>query len=156
MTNSRLFNHTHKSVSKMKKFLFALSAVMFLAVASVQVSAQVYSMKTATGLDTARAINATPKILKLAVSKYYPSQSILVEVTRSGGTLAGKATLEGSKDGTTYYQIKTDSLTVYNVATAQAKFFTLPAANIPYYQVRFVGSGTMEAILRASLILKKP
>lgn len=138
----------------MKTIKIATFATLFI-LASLTGFSQNYSLKTATGLDTAKAINATPKILKLAVSKYYPSQSILVELSKNSGTVAGKITLEGSKDGTTYYQIKTDSLTVYNVAQ-QAKFFTLPSANIPFWQVRYVGSGTMEAILRATLILKKP
>jgi hypothetical protein len=88
--------------------------------------------------------NATPISVVKEVKGVAKSVTIQFVVTKATGTIAGKATVQGSLNGTNYVNL--DSMTLTDVATnSQVTEF----ANNPYryYRVLVVGSGTMTGTL---------
>ena len=65
-------------------------------------------------------------------------------VTKISGTVAGTAVLQGSLDGSSYYTISTDTLTLSDVSS-QTLIWTVSENYYINYKVLFTGSGTMSA-----------
>jgi environmental stress-induced protein Ves len=61
--------------------------------------------------------------------------------TKTSGTVAGTAVLTGSLDGTNYFAVGADTLTLANVAT-NSKVWQVDKSRYRYYRVKVITSGT--------------
>lgn len=91
----------------------------------------------------------------------YATISIQCKIVKVSGTVAGTVTLQGSVDGTNYETVDTMTMitdavtyTATNVAT-QTKTFIIDHNPYLYYKLRYIGSGTMAAILSGYLLPRK-
>ena len=166
MTNSKNFNHTHKSVSKMKKFPFALVAVMFSLVAT-QVSAQTVKAnktmyvitsdvanKSSAQKQMDTITNTATKTQTLAIAQLHRNAEVHVKARQLSGTAAGYVILSVSNDGTNF--AKVDSVRIYSVAGIQTKRIALNATPAKYIRTSYTGVGTMSAELKSEFITLAP
>jgi hypothetical protein len=126
------------------KFLFILFVSMMAFAANAQISFT--SPATLTNAATAystRTINGPARSL-----------SIQMVVTKTSGTVAGTASLEGSHDGTNYASISASTFTLTDVAS-QNFIWNLAPAPVPYYRVKFVTTGTMVAVPAVTAVVRK-
>lgn len=132
----------------MKKFLLLSVFALTVFAAHAQFGKPI-KMPLAVG-DTAVNTTAAAKIITTTAG--YNAIGIQPVVTKVSGTVAGKAYLLWSLDGTNY--IKTDSITLTNVTTNTAVWAkqTTPAG---YYKVQVVGTDTMAAILSVWYTIRK-
>lgn len=93
--------------------------------------------------------NTTPASVTKEVTGVSSSVSVQFVVTKVSGTIAGKAYVQVSLDGTNYVSI--DSMTLTDVATNSQ---TTEIADNPYrfYKVQVVGSGTMAGTLSGYIL----
>lgn len=126
----------------MKKLFSILIAFAFVGLGAF---AQSISM---TG-NGAIATNTGTAACSLKVSSYYHTVSVQAVFTKTGGTLAGTATLQGSVDGVTWETVPTSlvagaasTYTVTDVAS-QGKTFVITGSPFLYYKISWTGTGTM-------------
>jgi hypothetical protein len=86
--------------------------------------------------------NAVPSFVK----------SFTAVVTKSTGAVAGKVYLQGTNDGTTYFDI--DSLTLQDQATNK-KHFPLTSTVYYSYRVQFTTTGTQKSYITVAM-LRRP
>jgi hypothetical protein len=132
----------------MKKIVFILLAVVCFASAQSQ-----SNMTTAAGASTSTLTNAgTVTFTYGAVTGAPKVVSAVAALTKASGTVSGTVYFEGSNDGTYYGVISSSSL---SDASANYSFKDVDAGYL-YYQIRFVGSGTLSATVRAKILIRKP
>jgi hypothetical protein len=119
----------------MKKLLFA--AVLTLI--TVGLMAQ-----TPMAGNPATVTNAASTFVQKEITGACRSVSVQFVLTKTSGTIAGKATVQGSLDGTNYTNI--DSLTLTDVTT-NTLITELSTCPYRFYKVLVVGSGTMGGVL---------
>jgi hypothetical protein len=126
----------------MKKFLFAV----LISVVSLSVNAQ---QRVVSAKDT--NTNATTTYVTFAgISSNVKSFSAVV--TKISGTVAGTVILQGTVDGTNWYNI--DTLTLANQATNQRSY--VPTKTSYYsYREAFTTTGTQVSSLVASYCWRK-
>jgi len=134
----------------MKKLLSFIALMFaFVAISSAQSVAMTGSgdslSNTATKTVTTR-VTGTPT----AVSVSYV-------LTKSTGTPAGTAYLQGSADGgLTYVTIQTtDTLKVTNVTTNKKVWVVSSPKNYTHYRVTYTGVGTMKVYIAAYILVRK-
>lgn len=76
-----------------------------------------------------------------------------LKVVRVSGTAAGTAKLQGSLDGTTWYDIGS-AFTITNTAT-QSNVWTVTPSNFIYYRVNVAASGTMVIAPTGKALIRK-
>lgn len=103
---------------------------------------------TMTG-SPATVTNAVATSVKQKVSRASQSVTIQFVLTKTSGTIAGKATVQGSLDDVNYVNL--DSLTLSNVTT-NTKISTFSGNPYLYYRVLVVGSGTMAGTLNGYIL----
>lgn len=88
----------------------------------------------------------------------YSNVSIQPKVTRISGTMNSNSTpkLQGSLDGTNYYDIVGDTLHITNTASPIVDDWLLTSQGYKYYKVTWTGTGTMSAKLEAIIYTVKP
>lgn len=136
----------------MKKFLTLALSFLF----SISAFSQAVTMVTAGSPVTNTGVAAsTSKVT--GSTAHVTIQSVF---TKTSGTLAGTATLQGSVDGVNYVTIPTASIvsatatyTVTDVAN-QSVVFVINRNGFLYYRISWTGTGTMAGTL-ASYILTK-
>jgi len=144
---------------EMKKLIaFALGAMfLFIGVSGQAQTIPTRLLSTVVGKTTVQAqmdtvANTATKSQKVAIAKRWQQATIQVVLRTITGTPAGKVILLGSLDGTTFAQVKTDSLMVG--AAALSKLFTISQTPYNYYQLSYTGSGTMSVEMKSLLTLK--
>ena len=122
----------------MKKLLFLTIALFLLAFAG---HSQVVSTMSRS-LDTIS--NTTAQNAYLQVASNPQKVAVQIVVTKRTGTIAGKAELQGTLDGTNYKRIATDTLFLTNQTTNHYIWVVTNPVYISY-RVLITGSGTMSA-----------
>lgn len=129
----------------MKKLLSILFSLALLLSFTSVASAQSFPM---TGNDVVLTGSATVAC-SLKVSNPYSTVSVQTVFTKTSGTLAGTATLQGSIDGVTWETIPVSlvaggasTYTVTDVAS-QGKTFVITGSPFLWYRVIWTGTGTM-------------
>lgn len=129
----------------MKKASLFLVGLLFSILSFGQVA-----MTAASGTVTN---SGTGTITRAMESVAYTKVSVQAIFTKTSGTLAGTATLQGSLDGTNYATVATGqtvagaaTYTVTDVAT-QSVIFTINGNPFKYYRVSWTGTGTMVGVI---------
>jgi hypothetical protein len=88
----------------------------------------------------------------------YSNVSIQPKVTRISGTMNSNSApkLQGSLDGTNYYDIVGDTLHITNTGSPIVDDWLLTSQGYKYYKVTWTGTGTMSAKLEAIIYTVKP
>lgn len=140
----------------MKKLLSIIALSLFMFVGVFAQTAPV--TMTTTGSPVTNTGTATSTT---TVTDTYKQISIQAVFTKTSGTLAGTATLQGSLDGTNYLTVPT-AVTVAGAATytvtdvaSQSVIFIINNAPYKYYRVSWTGTGTMIGTLASYLMAKK-
>lgn len=138
----------------MKKFkVFITGALLVATVAfSYNVQAQYADMLSASGATTETAV-ATAVYVRASVTKVNTTTSIVVNVAKVSGTVAGTVVLQGSNNGADFRTLPTAvaaSFTATDVA-AQGITWVLTGNPYRYYQVLYTPTGTMNATFTAQL-----
>lgn len=141
----------------MKKIL-VLSLLCVGLFAAPKVHAQVDLTSVAYGNTKDTVTNTGTKILYAKVTGFKETITIIVDVTKISGTLAGSLKPVVSKNGTTWYDAtgyttSDTTLTVTDVA-AQGKAYQC-RKGYQYYGVQWTGSGTMSGSFIATLLARK-
>lgn len=137
----------------MKLKHFFLSLVILLSFTSVFAQLpNAYPITMTNSLDTIS--NTTPQNCSITVTEYNKLVAAQIVVTKRTGTIAGKAELQGSIDGTNYKRIATDTLLMTNQTT---NTYVWVISNPCYYKYRILvtGSGTMSASISGSFLKRK-
>jgi hypothetical protein len=130
----------------MKKILI----LMFVIIGAIQSQAQRATLIPLAAGDT--AVNTTTANKVISATAGYSAIGIQPVITKVSGTVAGKAYLYQSLDGTNY--IKTDSITLAD-QTTNTTIWTKTTTPAVYYKVQVAGSGTMSAIMRVYYVARK-
>lgn len=98
-------------------------------------------------LDT--VVNTATEYMYMTVSGSYETAAFQVVNTKISGTVAGTCLLEYSVDGTNYITVPSaDTLTNTDIAT-NSLVWTLTKPEASYYRIKYTGSGTMSAQMKA-------
>ena len=126
----------------MKKLFALLIAFTFL-------SAGVFAQSLTMTGNGAIATNTGTAACSLKVQSAYHTVSVQAVFTKTSGTLAGTATLQGSIDGVTWETVPVSlvaggasTYTVTDLAS-QGKTFVITGSPFLYYKISWTGTGTM-------------
>ena len=132
----------------MKNLLLSISIFAMLCVAQFS-----FSQTTMTGSDT--VVNTATVNLDVTLKGSASSVSFHVIVDELSGTTDGTALLQGSNDGTTYFDLNTDTFQLADVATPQGYGWYINGCNpYLYYRIKVTGVGTMSAIASGYAMLR--
>ncbi len=131
---------------KSRFFILMLFALIFSVSAYSQTRA---GIMTGSG-DT--LVNTATKDLLFKVTTSNEVASFQVVNTKLSGTVAGSSFFQASNDGVNF--INLDTLVNTNVTT-NTKFFVDSPTKYLWYRIRWTGSGTMSAIPRGFVILRR-
>ena len=141
----------------MKKLFFiaCLSLIGFMAQAQ---SVTVMKNATYTTLTSDTVTNTGSGAVFINLNSAYTNVSIQPKVTRISGTMNSNSApkLQGSLDGTNYYDIVGDTLHITNTASPIVDDWLLTSQGYKYYKVTWTGTGTMSAKLEAIIYTVKP
>jgi hypothetical protein len=124
----------------MKKILIALLLVIGLG-ATAQTSKVVMLKSTTTAKTLDTVTNTGTRIQRLQIPSYNDVVTVQPTFTKISGTAGGTVTLMGSVDNVAYSAIGS-AYTVTDTATQTTSFSVNPSI-YQYYQLRYVGTGTM-------------
>ena len=139
-----------------KLFIIAcLSLIGFMAQAQ---SVTVMKNATYTTLTSDTVTNTGSGAVFINLNSAYTNVSIQPKVTRISGTMNSNSApkLQGSLDGTNYYDIVGDTLHITNTASPIVDDWLLTSQGYKYYKVTWTGTGTMSAKLEAIIYTVKP
>jgi len=112
--------------------------------------------KAPAALTNSAAAIVDAGIVTAPVTLTYDAATVTFQtlVTKVSGTVAGVVKIQGSLDGTTWFNATTDSLALQNLTTNQYKTII---TNNPwyYYRVYAKGSGTMNATITSFVLPRK-
>lgn len=123
----------------MKKLLFIAAFVFSLTANAQSKVVMLKSTTTSKTLDT--VTNSGTRIQRLQIPAYQDVITVQPTFTKISGTAGGTVTLMGSVDGVAYSAIGS-AYTVTDTATQTTSFSVNPSI-YQYYQLRYVGTGTM-------------
>lgn len=142
-----------------KYFLIVLMLAAFIG-ADAQVTAKMKTTLTGS-LDSAICTNTGTASLVVRMQRT-KAQSIQVNIVKTSGTLAGTMTLYGSNDGVNWVALtdatSAPTITTYTVTdggtygTPQTKVWHLGFHVYAYYQISWVGSGTMAGYFKSWML----
>lgn len=140
----------------MKKFLILLSVVVGFASTTMAQRATLFPLVAGDTLTTSSSRDTVTKTFTATAG--YSALGIQVVTTKVSGTVAGKAYLYSSLDGTNY--TLTDSSAAFADQTTNTAFFTKTTTPYVYYRVRVQdaigGSTSTQAnIVRVYYVLRK-
>lgn len=133
----------------MKRFLFLLVATTLLAVVGKAQFPVAMPLVAGDSVVNGATVNKTIGI----ISTGYEGIVIQVRGVKNTGTVGGTIGIYGSLDGTNYDLIGS-AFTATDVAT-NVKSFYITAPVPAYLQVRWTGTGTMNAVLRVSYVIRR-
>ena len=139
-----------------KLFIIAcLSLIGFMAQAQ---SVTVMKNATYTTLTSDTVTNTGSGAVFINLNSAYTNVSIQPKVTRISGTMNSNSApkLQGSLNGTNYYDIVGDTLHITNTASPIVDDWLLTSQGYKYYKVTWTGTGTMSAKLEAIIYTVKP
>lgn len=140
-----------------KLFIFLALGFMFLATETkAQTVASLANVDYPTLLiDT--VTNTGTGALFITLTQPYSNLTIQPKVTRISGTMNSNSApkLQGSIDGTNYYDIAGDTLHITNTASPIVDDWVKTSQAYKYYKVTWTGTGTMSAKLEAKIFLVK-
>lgn len=141
----------------MKRILFLLLLGANV-LAAPKVNAQVDLTSVAYGNAKDTVTNTATKVLYTKVTGHRETITIIVDVTKISGTLAGTLKPVVSKNGTTWYDATgfttSDTALVITDVAAQGKAYSC-RRGFQYYGVQWTGAGTMSGSLVATLLARK-
>lgn len=138
----------------MKKILLSLLMVCLL---SVTTTIAQDSFKSPFGFATDTVSNTGTAYLTIATNQRNDHAVVQVVVTEISGTTGGTITLQGSVDGTNFYDL-TDSTSVPELTTktplnvASQNFAWVIDNRHPFLRVSYTGTGTMSAYFSAKRV----
>jgi hypothetical protein len=140
----------------MKKFLILLSVVVGMVSTTIAQRATLFPLVAGDTLTTSSSRDTVTKVI--TVTAGYSALGIQVVTTKVSGTVAGKAYLYSSLDGTNY--TLTDSSAAFANQTTNTAFFTKTTTPYVYYKVTVQdaigGSTSTQAnIVRVYYVLRK-
>jgi len=140
----------------MKKFLILFLAVVGVISTTVAQQATLMPLKAGDTLTTSSSRDTVTKIINATAG--YSALGIQVVTTKVSGTVAGKAYLYSSLDGTNY--TLTDSSAAFANQTTNTAFFTKTTTPYTYYKVTVqdaIGgsTSTQSNIVRVYYVLRK-
>jgi hypothetical protein len=140
----------------MKKFLIILAVVVGFASTAFAQRATLFPLIAGDTLTTSTSRDTVTKVI--TASAGYSALGIQVVTTKVSGTVAGKAYLYSSLDGTNY--TLTDSSSAFANQTTNTAFFTKTTTPYVYYKVTVQdaigGSTSTQAnIVRVYYVLRK-
>ena len=149
----------------MKKIIFAIAVLAYLAVAVTKSEAQVVSKNLYTTLtstvDSIRCISTTPNFLYVRdMTQAWHTGAFQVTITRVSAAIGGTITAQGSVDGTNWFNASFntgDTITVADAAS-QVKVITVKAKDgypFRYYRLNFVGASSDTMTVRAKFVGRK-
>lgn len=138
----------------MKKLFFACLMILAAAITAADSKAQVYSMLSTVGNTSDTVANTATEVLTKQVPGTYSVLAVQAVVTKISGTAAGTVILQGSIDGTNYYAVGDDTLTMTDVASKTHIWVVTPSKYL-YYRLSYTGSGTMSCRLQGTLMARK-
>lgn len=96
--------------------------------------------------------------LFINLTQGYTNVTIQPKVTKISGTITSNSNvkLQGSLDGTNYFNITGDTMQVTNTGSAQMTTWQKTTQTYKYYKVTYTGVGTMAAKLEALIFVVKP
>lgn len=131
----------------MKKILLSLMIMATFAMSFNTASAQTNGSLV---VSDATLTDAQTITLTLPSTRnYYETLAVYFLLTRNSGTLAGTATLQGSKDNTNFVTVGT-AVTLTNAATFDVGFEVKQGLAWNYYRVLLVMSGTQTSTVSAA------
>lgn len=145
----------------MKKILGILSIFALCVFTSTVAHAQVKNFTSSYGLTSDTVTNTATDTLMVTAGFNYNFVEVQVTVIKISGTVAGNATLWGSNNNLSWYQIPQwdnltlsagaqDSLKCTNVYRNN-KIWLFHGSRYVYYKIKYTGVGTMSAKLFATL-----
>lgn len=124
----------------MKKIILFALMTLFCVTANAQ--SKVVNLKSTTTQKTLDTVtNSGTRIQRLQIAGYNDVVTVQPTFTKISGTLGGTATLMGSVDNVSYSPIGS-AYTVTDTAT-QTNSWSVNPSIYQYYQLRWVGTGTM-------------
>jgi hypothetical protein len=121
----------------MKKFLsLLLVAGLFTASEAKAQSATLMPLVAGDSISTSSSLDTVSKVISATAG--YSALGIQVVTTKVSGTVAGKAYLYSSLDGTNY--VVTDSSSAFANQTTNTAFFTKVTTPYTYYKVQVRGA----------------
>jgi hypothetical protein len=140
----------------MKKFLVILSVVVGIASTAMAQRATLFPLVAGDTLTTSSSRDTVTKVITATAG--YSALGIEVVTTKVSGTVAGKAYLYSSLDGTNY--TLTDSSAAFANQTTNTAFFTKTTTPYVYYKVTVqdaIGgaTSTQANIVRIYYVLRK-
>lgn len=141
----------------MKK-IFSILAIGLLFVCSSEAQT-VTSLKNADyqtlTIDTVTNTGTGSLIINL--TQAYKNVTIQPKVTKISGTITSNSApkLQGSIDGTNYFNIVGDTMNVTNTSSLQTTAWVKSNQGFKYYKVTYTGVGTMSAKLEALILVVK-
>jgi len=141
----------------MKKLLIFLTlGLLFSFTAKAQVVTNMVNVDYQTlYIDT--VTNTGTGALFITLTQPYNNLTIQPKVTKIIGTMNSNSApkLQGSIDGTNYYDIAGDTLHITNTSSAIVDDWVKTSQAYKYYKVTWTGTGTMSAKLEAKVFLVK-
>lgn len=134
----------------MKKIFLAL--MMLIAIGANAQSKVVMLKSTTTSKTLDTVTNSGTRIQRLQIPAYNDVITVQPTFTKISGTLGGTVTLMGSVDNVGYSAIGS-AYTVTDTATQTASFSVNPST-YQYYQVRWVGTGTMAGYFSTPVLVR--
>jgi len=144
----------------MKKLIFALLALVFFV--SVESKAQFQILKATfntstgavSGIDSAVCANtATVYLYATAVTGLKEYVEVVTNITKVSGTLGGTLTLQGSHDGLVWDTVGS-AYTVTDASQVKSLGVAKNANAKKYFRLKWVGTGTMNGYMEATLIAR--
>jgi hypothetical protein len=116
----------------MKKILFLLLVIAGLSYTSQAQRATLMSLAAGDSISTSSSLDTVSKVITLTAG--YSALGVQVVTTKVSGTVAGKAYLYGSIDGTNY--VVTDSSAAFVDQTTNTAVFTKATVPYVFYKVQ--------------------
>lgn len=140
----------------MKKLLILLSVVVGIASTTMAQRATLAPLVAGDTISTSSSRDTVTKVITATAG--YSALGIQVVTTKVSGTVAGKAYLYGSLDGTNY--TLTDSSAAFADQTTNTAYFTKTTTPYVYYRVRVQeanggATSTQSNIVRVYYVLRK-
>lgn len=142
-------------MKNLKLILFAgLLSVLSLTSSAQQVAQKSLTTSLTSAVDSIRCISTTPNYLYVAPTLSYTAGSFQADVTRVSSAIGGTIFLQGSNDGTNYFNASFnvgDTVTVANSASQNLLIRVKATDGFPfrYYRLKCTGASSDTMTVKA-------
>jgi hypothetical protein len=146
----------------MKKIGFIILAIVAVLMVAPQAKSQaLYNLLSTYSLTSDTTVNAGTSVLSTGlVGTSAGTATVVINITKISGTVAGTITLQGSLDNSNWIAL-TDATAVPAIATktatdvaSQSFMWRVTGNPVRYYRVSWTGTGTMSARFNAQAIIR--